>query len=121
MGPRASHLVATFYEELFERAPDLRDKFPESMQEQRTKLLQTLTYAVNGLKYPAVIIPVVEKLGVHHRAYQVDAQQYAAVGSALLLAITKTRGDALTAAEREAWQACYDLLSQVMQGAAKTH
>lgn len=121
MAPRATYLVKTFYDELFERAPHLRDKFPQDMAEQRTKLLQTLTYAVNGLKFPSVIVPVVENLGALHRAHMVDAFQYAIVGDALIYAIAKTRGDALTWEEREAWETCYELLSTVMQNGAKRH
>lgn len=118
VAPQASHLVKTFYDEVFRAAPQLRHIFPADMAEQRSKLIHTLTYAVNGLKFPHSIIPVVQALGVQHRDYDVDAGQYQVVGAALLHALEVTSGPSFTAAEREAWTACYGLLSSVMQEAA---
>ena len=118
VAPNATQLVVRFYDEVFRVAPQLRHIFPEDMQEQRTKLIRTLTYAINGLKFPVSIIPVVQELGIQHSAYDVDPAQYEVVGNALLLALAETRGDAFTEAEREAWTACYTLLSTVMQEAA---
>lgn len=118
LAPKAKILVEDFYGEVFRVAPHLRHIFPDDMQEQRTKLIKTLTYAVNGLKFPMSIIPVVQSLGVQHRNYSVDPEQYRVVGDALLTAISNTRGPAFTAEEREAWTACYTLLSNVMQDAA---
>lgn len=118
VAPQASELVIRFYDEVFRAAPDLRHIFPEDMQDQRTKLIRTLTYAINGLKFPVSILPVVQDLGIQHSAYNVDPAQYEIVGNALILALSETRGEAFTAAEREAWTACYTLLSNVMQEAA---
>ncbi len=118
VAPKASQLVVRFYEEIFRVAPHLRHIFPEDMQEQRTKLIRTLTYAVNGLKFPISILPVVQNLGIQHTAYDVDPAQYEVVGDALIVALSETRGTAFTSEEREAWQACYAFLSGVMQKAA---
>lgn len=118
LAPKAKTLVEDFYDEVFRVAPHLRHIFPDDMQEQRAKLIKTLTYAVNGLKFPLSVIPVVQSLGVQHRGYAVDPEQYRIIGEALLTAISKTRGPAFTAEEREAWTACYTLLSNVMQDAA---
>jgi nitric oxide dioxygenase len=118
LAPKAKLLVTEFYDEVFRVAPHLRHIFPDDMSEQRTKLIKTLTYAVNGLKFPLSIVPIVQELGVQHRGYSVDPEQYRIIGEALLHAISKIRGPAFTSDEREAWTACYALLSSVMQDAA---
>lgn len=118
IAPQANKLVEIFYADVFRQAPDLRHMFPADMAEQRSKLIHVLTYAVNGLKFPVSIIPVVKALGIQHRDYDVDPEQYKIVGSALLHAISVTRGTEFSQDENDAWAACYTLLSTVMQDAA---
>lgn len=117
--PKMQAVTDKFYARLFEKLPEARGLFPEDMREQRKKLIETLNYAVNNLKYPDLILPTLKKLGARHKNYGASDAAYAAVGEALIHAITESAGNALSASDRNAWIACYGVLSQVMKDGAK--
>ena len=116
---KGSELVKSFYESLFADHPELREMFPHDMEEQQEKLLQTLAYAVNGLKHPEALLPIVRNLGVSHKGFRVESEHYTYVAAALLGALRTTLGPAFTRDVESAWVACYVLLSREMETAAE--
>ena len=107
-----------FYDELFRIAPETRALFPSDMSEQRKKLIQTLTAVVNGLSYPEAMMPQVRALGARHKGYRTKPEHYDKVGQALIHAFQTSMGSAFTPPMRDAWLACYGLLSSEMKQAA---
>lgn len=116
--PIADHAAELFYNRLFELAPELRSMFPEDLVEQQRKLMAVLKIAVNGLKNPEKLLPVVQELGVKHKGYGVVDAHYGTVGEALLWTLEQGLADAFTPDVRDAWTAVYGLLAEVMQNAA---
>ena len=115
--PVAYKTTEEFYDALFKASPHLRSMFPEDMREQRVKLIDTLTYAVNGLRYPETLLPVVHDLGKRHKGYRVKPEHYTAVGTALISALEKALGPRFTRDVKEAWQACVAFIAKEMMGA----
>ncbi len=112
--PIAEAAAGLFYGRLFEIAPNLREMFPESLDEQGRKLMAVLGLVVKGLSKPETILPAVSELGRRHVGYGVTADQYTPVGEALLWTLGEGLGDAFTPEVEEAWASAYGLLSSVM-------
>ena len=109
-----------FYQRLFELEPEIKPLFKGiKMAEQRTKLMQTLAVAVNGLDRLDEIASAIESLGVRHVEYGVTEDHYATVGEALLWALEQGLGPDFTPEVSAAWASVYGLLSSVMIGAAE--
>lgn len=106
-----------FYKKLFELDPSLRPMFKGDMKEQGKKLMNTLSFAVNGLTRLDTIVGAVEDLGRKHVGYGVKPEHYNTVGEALLWTLEQGLGDAFTPDVKFAWTEVYGLLSGVMQKA----
>lgn len=106
-----------FYKNLFELDPSLRPMFKGDMKEQGKKLMNTLSFAVNGLTRLDTIVGAVEDLGRKHVGYGVKPEHYNTVGEALLWTLEQGLGDAFTPDVKFAWTEVYGLLSGVMQNA----
>jgi hemoglobin-like flavoprotein len=117
--PIADGAAALFYNRLFEIDPSTeRLFFNTRMPEQRKKLVQMLSAALQGLDNLDALVPVVENLGRRHRGYGVTAEHYESVGAALLWTLEQGLGRAWTPQAAEAWTQLYGLLSAVMRRAA---
>lgn len=115
--PIADIAAVLFYNRLFELDPSLRPLFKEDMQDQRRKLMTTLTVVVRGLTRLDVLLPSIQKLGQRHVAYGVTDEHYATVGAALIWTLQQGLGETFTPDVEAAWVAAYTLLSEVMQAA----
>ena len=107
-----------FYEHLFAIAPDTRPLFPETLDGQGRKLVQTLSWIVDHLGDPTSLIPEAEALALRHLNYGVTAAQYDSVGRALIATLETGLGDAFTQEDAEAWRRVYTDLSKAMISAA---
>ena len=107
-----------FYGKLFELDPSLRELFPEELDEQKKKLMQTLSVCVNGLNDLGQIVPSVQALGQRHVGYNVKDQHYDSVGTALLWTLAQGLGEDFTTDTEKAWYKVYSLLSGTMKAAA---
>lgn len=111
-------LGGVFYENLFQVAPDARAMFPDDLDEQGRKLVQTLSWIVDTLDDPDTLIAGAQALAERHVGYGVTADQYDAVGAALLATLRAGLGDDFSADDAEAWSRVYANLSQQMIAAA---
>jgi nitric oxide dioxygenase len=116
--PIADTAAVLFYNRLFELDPSLRPLFKEDMQDQRRKLMTTLTIVVRGLTRLDVLLPSVQMLGQRHVAYGVTDEHYATVGAALIWTLQQGLGETFTPDVEAAWVAAYTLLADAMQAAA---
>src|SRR5262245_46372738 len=87
------------------------------MVAQRKKLLQTLSFAINGLNDFDALASKVEDLGRRHARYGVTDAQYDSVGVALLSTLEQGLGHEWTPAVASAWTEVYQLLSRIMRKA----
>jgi hemoglobin-like flavoprotein len=118
--PQFSEASRVFYEELFRLAPDMRAMFPSDLQAQKQKLTQMLDVVIRSLDRIGTVSDDIVDLGYRHVAYDVEEENYAAFGEALLRMLEKLLGPDLTPEMREAWAAAYDMLARVMQECATT-
>ena len=82
--------------------------------------MSTLSYAIHGLSRLDVITPVIDQLGRDHVRYGVLDEHYSSVKEALLFALGQTLGDDYTPEVESAWAEAYDLLADMMRGAARS-
>ncbi|MEL6920058.1 MAG: globin family protein [Pseudomonadota bacterium] len=118
VAPIAPQAAAMFYDRLFEIAPQVRQMFTGSMEEQGAKLMTTLGVVVNGLKNLDAVLPAAQALAIKHVGYGVTAEQYAPVGEALIYTLQQGLGDHFDADTEDAWLTAYTTLSNVMIDAA---
>jgi len=108
-----------FYDRLFSLDPSLKAMFRGDMKEQGRRLMNMITFAVNGLPRLEAIIPGVQALGRRHAGYGVKDSHYATVGTALLWTLSEGLGAAFTDEVKEAWAAAYGVLANTMKDAAR--
>jgi len=121
VAPIADVAARLFYENLFERDPDLRSLFKEDMTEQRQKLMAMLSVAVANVGDWNKIAEAVQALGRRHVSYGVKPQDYATVGAALIATLEKGLGEDFTPQVRDAWEACIAAVAGEMLSASPFH
>ena len=118
VAPIADAAAEIFYRRLLEIDPSTRKLFRATdMVAQRKKLLQKLSFAINGLNNLDALASKVEDLGRRHARYGVTDAQYDSVGAALLWTLERGLGHAWTPAVASAWTEVYQLLSRIMRKA----
>src|SRR5437764_788247 len=117
--PIKEQAAAMFYDRLFVLDPEARALFKGDMKRQGSLLMAMLATAVNGLNQLQDIVPAIQDLGRRHAGYGVRQDHYATVAAALLWTLEQGLGDHWTPEVQEAWTACYTLLAEVMQAAAR--
>jgi hemoglobin-like flavoprotein len=117
--PAAEAVAKMFYDQLFNLDPSLRGMFKGDMKEQGRKLMNMITYAVNGLARLDAIVPGVQALGRRHAGYGVTDSHYETVASALLWTLAQGLGPSFTGELRAAWVAAYNVLANTMKEAAR--
>ena len=120
VAPIADAAAEMFYQRLFEIDPATRKLFHASrMAEQRRKVIQALTLAVEGLDDLDTLLPAIRDLGRRRHGYGVNDKHYESVGAALLWTLQQGLGAAWTPAVASAWSEIYLLLSDAMRQAAR--
>lgn len=113
--PIADVAADLFYTKLFELDPELRPLFPADLADQKKKLMNMITAAVDGLTDLSALVPVVQDLGRRHAVYyKVTAPMFDTVGAALLDTLEKGLGESWDAEHKEAWTLVYGVLSKTM-------
>jgi hemoglobin-like flavoprotein len=107
-----------FYDRLFAIAPKLRELFPADLQQQKRKLMQTISTAVGGLDDLDKLVPVLKALGARHAGYGATAADYAVVGEALLWTLEQGLGEEFQPGLRAVWAKAYDVIATTMQAGA---
>ncbi|MGK3997161.1 globin domain-containing protein [Sorangium sp. So ce1024] len=119
--PISDAAAALFYERLFTLDPSVRPLFKNDITEQKKKLMQTLSVAVDGLNNLPKLVPVLQSLGVRHQGYMVAEHHYDVVGEALLWTLREGLGDGFTRDVEAAWTEVYGVIADVMKKAAAAH
>ena len=102
------------YRKLFDLDPALRPLFRGELREQGRNLVAMMSIAVRQLHQPEKVAQGLRELGQRHAGYGVQAQHYAALGTALILTLDVSLGEAFTGEARRAWEEAYELLSRAM-------
>jgi len=115
----ADGAIEQFYNRLFEIDASARALFRATdMPEQRRKVIEALSLALQSLDDLEALASTLEDLGRWHQRYGVAAAHYDSVGQALLWTLEQGLGAAWTPAMAAAWSELFRQLSGVMKGAA---
>jgi hemoglobin-like flavoprotein len=107
-----------FYSKLFMAVPALRSMFHISTQEQSKKLIEMLNVIIGRLDRMEELTEDIRQLAIRHVKYGVKPEHYTMVGGALLWTLQQGLGKDWNKEVKDAWSACYKLLSQTMINAA---
>jgi len=115
LAPRAGELVHRFYEELFNRFPQVRILFAHSTQaEQEKKLTNALQLVVSNLRNVDTLAKALTTLGAKHQGYGATPEHYNAVAGTLLDVMQEFAGDLWTPEVKGAWEHALNVVAKVM-------
>ena len=113
--PNADSFVNSFYKNLFTAYPEVKPLFEtRDMEEQKKKLLNSLTLVVENLRMPDVLDKVLRDLGACYVKYGALPKHYPLVGNALLITFKQYLGASWTPEISQAWIDAYGVMSQIM-------
>ena len=112
--PLHGQVANSFYNHLFESAPESRGLFSDDMSEQKRKFEVTLSFIVEALDRQEELEKVATDLARKHLEYGTLPEHYALVGMSLLHALKMNTQNGLTKKESTAWLAVYAWLSDIM-------
>ena len=120
MWPLRRNLAAKFYARFFANAPDAQRLFPNDMERQYLKLMDTIAAIVGALNNHALFQSIIGHTARQHARFGVTASQLAAFGEALIWGLEEQFGSAFTLKLRRAWIELYDSVQTEMKHAAQT-
>lgn len=124
--PIADRVGMTFYERLFERAPQVRPMFNNDVELQQRKLMNffaefvklhlrsLLTLSVTAARNPEVSIPGIAALARRHVRYGVVPEHFAAAKDALFWSFKQHLADEFDQETLLAWNAAFEMISGAM-------
>src|SRR5262245_61257746 len=118
--PFRRKLAELFYSRFFDLAPDTRRLFPNDMERQQLKLMDTLAAIVGTLDQREICQSIISNTGRKHAEFGVQASHFVAFGDALIWGLQQQFGLAFTAEMQQAWIVLYDGIQSEMMRAAKT-
>ena len=104
----------TFYQRLFEVAPQLRPMFKTAIPEQSRKLISMVTLIVSKLHKLEIVIEEIKYLAKRHTSYGAKPLHYKIVGECLLWTLEKGLGEKWNDESAMAWKEAYTILSEAM-------
>lgn len=107
-----------FYSNLFRIDETTKPLFAGDMALQARKLTDTLSFIVDHLEDPDILLPAAIDLAKRHVGYGVTAGQYASVGSALIDTFRQMLGAGFSGEDEKAWVQTYQSLANAMISAA---
>jgi hemoglobin-like flavoprotein len=107
-----------FYSKLFLDAPYVKHLFHTPKDVQSKKLVDMLSMIVGRLDNLEELTQEIRQLAIRHVSYGVKAAHYKLIGAALLWTLEQGLGRDWNDQVKEAWEACYTILSNTMINAA---
>jgi hemoglobin-like flavoprotein len=107
-----------FYSKLFIDVPYVKHLFKIPREKQSKKLVEMLSVIVGRLDRLDELTEDIRQLALRHVDYGVRAEDYKAVGAALIWTLEQGLGTDCTPEVKQAWVACYKMLSDIMINAA---
>ena len=107
-----------FYSKLFIDVPYVKHLFKIPRDKQSRKLVEMLSVIVGRLDRLDELTQDIRQLALRHVDYGVRAEDYKAVGTALIWTLEQGLGADCTPEVKQAWVECYKMLSDIMINAA---
>ncbi len=118
--PFRRRLAEHFYSRFFELAPETRRLFPDDMEKQQLKLMDTIAAIVGTLDQREIFQSIISHTGRKHADFGVQRPHFIAFGEALIWSLQRQFGAAFTPEMQQAWVVLYDAIQAEMMRAAKT-
>jgi hemoglobin-like flavoprotein len=118
--PFRRKLAEQFYGRFFELAPDTRRLFPNDMERQQLKLMDTIAAIVGTLDRHEMFQSIISHTARKHADFGVQTSHFTAFGEALIWGLRQQFGPAFTPEMQQAWVALYDAIQAEMMRPAKT-
>jgi len=118
--PFRRRLAEHFYGRFFELAPDTRRLFPDDMEKQQLKLMDTIAAIVGTLDQREIFQSIISHTGRKHAEFGVQRSHFVAFGDALIWGLQRQFGPEFTPEMQQAWIVLYDAIQAEMMRAAKT-
>jgi hemoglobin-like flavoprotein len=115
--PFRRKLAEQFYGRFFE--PDTRRLFPNDMERQQLKLMDTIAAIVGTLDQRETCQSIITHTGRKHADFGVQASHFVAFGEALIWGLQQQLGPAFTPEMQRAWIVLYDAIQAEMMRAAE--
>lgn len=112
--PIADQIAKSFYEHLFEIAPQTKKLFTADMNQQGTMLMTSLSLAVSGLSDMENTLPSVRALGERHYSYGVKPEYYQSAVESFIWSLEHHLGDQFTPELKESWTIAFQSLADTM-------
>lgn len=112
--PIADQIAKSFYEHLFEIAPQTKKLFTADMNQQGTMLMTSLSLAVSGLSDMENTLPSVRALGERHYSYGVKPEYYQSAVESFIWSLEHHLGDQFTPELKESWTIAFQSLADAM-------
>ena len=116
--PFRRKLAEEFYGRFFELAPDTRRLFPNDMERQQLKLMDTIAAIVGTLDQRELFQSIISHTGRKHADFGVQTSHFIAFGEALIWGLQRRFGPAFTPEMQQAWIVLYDAIQAEMMRAA---
>ena len=110
--------AALFYERVFALDPGLTTLFKGDINEQGRKLMVALRTVVDHSHCLGRLVPALREQGRRYDSVGATDRDYDTVAAALIWTLEQELGADFTADTREAWTACYSILTDEMKAAA---
>ncbi|MGJ5011261.1 globin family protein [Bradyrhizobium oligotrophicum] len=110
----ATQMTTTFYDRIFELAPECRTMFPADMDVLKRDFIATLAVLVGSLDQTTGLLSSTDILGRNHARYGVRPEHYPVVGEALLWTLAKGLGPQWNDEVEQAWRKVYGIIAQRM-------
>jgi hemoglobin-like flavoprotein len=118
--PFRRKLAEQFYGRFFELAPDTRRLFPNDMERQQLKLMDTIAAIVGTLDQREIFQSIISQTGRKHADFGAQTSHFVVFGEALIWGLQQQFGPAFTPEMQQAWIVRYDAIQAEMMRAAKT-
>lgn len=117
--PDLTALSDTFYERLFEVAPDVRRLFAPDMTRQRGHFEAALALLLRNITMLDVLGPSLMALGAEHVGYGTKIEHYGVARDCLIHAIRQHAGDSWSEQLERDWREAIDaVMRPMLRGAA---
>jgi len=116
--PFRRKLAEEFYGRFFELAPDTRRLFPNDMERQQLKLMDTIAAIVGTLDQRELFQSIISHTGRKHADFGVQTSHFIAFGEALIWGLQRRFGSAFTPEMQQAWIVLYGAIQAEMLRAA---
>jgi len=117
--PFRRKLADQFYDRFFELAPDAQRLFPNNMERQQLKLMDTIAAIVGTLDQRELFQSIISHTARKHTDFGVKPSHLIAFGEALIWSLQRQFGPAFTPEMQQAWLVLYDAIQAEMMHTAK--